>query len=98
MLAAPPKGGPADQKGMSSSDPPPELTPAPSKSEVSAGTSDLGWKLPLPPPPPALSEREPRNCTLLAMISTAWRLEPSCASHSRQSSRPSTATGRPLER
>jgi hypothetical protein len=35
---------------MSSSELPPELTPAPSKSEVSAGTSDLGWK-PLPPPP-----------------------------------------------
>ena len=82
---------------MSSSEPPPELTVAPSKSEVSAGTSDLAWK-PLPPPPFGLSEREPRNWTLLAMISTAWRLEPSCASHSRQSSRPSTATGRPLER
>ena len=83
---------------LASASRPPELTVAPSKSEVSAGTSELGWK-PLPSPPPlGLSEREPRNWTLLAMISTAWRLEPSWASHSRQSSRPSTATGRPLER
>src|SRR5215211_7310681 len=90
---------------MSSSEPPPLLTLAPSKSEVSAGTSELGWKpfppppvAPPPPPPLGLSERDPRNCTLFAMISTACRFDPSCASHSRQSSRPSTATGRPLER
>ena len=50
----------------------------------------VGWKpLPPPPPPPGLSEREPRNWTMSAMISTAWRFDPSCASHSRQSRRPS---------
>src|SRR5919106_792566 len=75
----------------------PEPTPAfsPSKSEVSAGTSEPWTPLPLC----GASPREPRNCTLLAIISTAWRLPlPSCASHSRQSRRPSTATGRPLDR
>ena len=50
------------------------------------------------PPPPSPSWRPPRNWTLSAMISTAWRLVPSWASHSRQSRRPSTATGRPLAR
>src|SRR5262245_12425074 len=50
------------------------------------------------PPSPPPSPRPPRNCTESAMISTAWRFEPSWASHSRQSSRPSTPTGRPLER
>src|SRR5690242_11988067 len=44
------------------------------------------------------SPRPPRNWTLSAMICTAWRFEPSCASHSRQSSRPSMPTGRPLLR
>jgi hypothetical protein len=37
----------------------------------------------------------PRNWMLSAMISIAWRLVPSF-SHSRHSSRPSMATGRPL--
>src|SRR5659263_384614 len=79
---------------MSSSPPPPPPPPpaaAPSKSEVSAGTSLLGLKPPLPLPPPEPS-REPRNWTELAMISTLCRLPPSLSSHSRQSSRPSTAT------
>src|ERR1700735_4589201 len=40
----------------------------------------------------------PRNCTVSATISTAWRLVSSAASHSRHSRRPSIATGRPLER
>jgi hypothetical protein len=56
---------------MSSSPLPPlpPLTPAPSKSEVSAGTSEVGWKPPpFPLPPLGLSPREPRNWTLLAMI------------------------------
>ena len=72
-------------------------TPAvsPSKSEVSAGTSDLGVK---PFAVRAAPSRLPRNWTESAMISTAWRLPPSSASHSRQSRRPWTATGRPLER
>src|SRR5271157_999666 len=39
-----------------------------------------------------------RNCTESAIMSTAWRLLPSWASHSRHSRRPSIATGRPLER
>ena len=44
-----------------------------------------------PPPPPSPSPRPPRNWTVSAMISTAWRFAPSCASHSRQSRRPSIA-------
>ena len=84
---------------MSSSDAPTAAGSGLSKSEVSAGTSDWALKrLPAAasPPPPS---RLPRNWTELAMIETAWRLpEPSFASHSRQSSRPSTATGRPLDR
>src|SRR5437588_8953386 len=77
------------QNGMSSSaEPPKSSLPA----VAAAGTN---WRSLSPPPPPS---RLPRNWTLSAMISTAWRLVPSCASHSRQSSRPSTPTGRPLER
>src|SRR6266498_1395731 len=48
--------------------------------------------------PPPVSPLLPRNCTVSAITSTAWRFEPSCASHSRHSSRPSTPTGRPFER
>src|SRR5215204_7436668 len=68
--------------------------PAFTKSDWSADTSDGGmyWDCPSP------SLRPPRNWTDSAMISTAWRFVPSCASHSRQSSRPSTPTGRPFER
>src|SRR5262245_5755218 len=78
---------PCHQKGMSSS----FALPKSAFSAVApAGTN---WRS-----PPSASPRLPRNWTLSAMISTAWRLEPSCASHSRQSSRPSTPTGRPLDR
>src|SRR4029453_963515 len=48
--------------------------------------------------PPSPSPRPPMNWTWSAMISTACRLVPSCASPSRQSRRPSTATARPFER
>jgi hypothetical protein len=50
------------------------------------------------PPPSSPSPRPPRNWTLSATISTASRFEPSCACHSRQSRRPSIATGLPFER
>src|SRR5215218_9913797 len=71
--------------------------PAGWKSRSSTGTSERGVK---PPPPPLLgpSSRPPRNWTASATISTLWRLLPSWASHSRHSRRPSSATGRPLER
>src|SRR4051794_29915484 len=71
--------------------------PAGWKSRSSTGTSERGVK---PPPPPldGPSSRPPRNCTASATISTLWRLLPSCASHSRHSRRPSSATGRPLAR
>src|SRR5688572_10671295 len=73
------------QKGMSSS-----AAAGKSASDLSAaGAND--WS---PPPSP----RPPRNCTESAITSTAWRLEPSWASHSRHSRRPSIATGRPLAR
>src|SRR5438094_3016690 len=76
------------QNGMSSSaDPVKSSLPA----VAAAGTN---WRSPSAPPSPRL----PRNWTVSAMISTAWRLVPSWASHSRQSRRPSTPTGRPLER
>src|SRR5829696_3056499 len=70
--------------------------PAGWKSRSSTGTSERGVK----PPPPLLgpSSRPPRNWTASATISTLWRLLPSRASHSRHSRRPSSATGRPLER
>src|SRR5262245_14480285 len=77
------------QKGMSSS----FALPKSAFSAVApAGTNCRS------PPPPSASPRLPRNWTLSAMISTAWRFVPSCASHSRQSRRPSTPTGRPFER
>src|SRR5918997_5552168 len=82
-----------DQNGMSSSDPP-GLAGAVWKSPVSAGTSLCGVKR----PPFSLPSREPRNWTESAMISTDWRLLPCWSCHSRHSSRPSTATGRPLAR
>ena len=47
-------------------------------------------------PPPSRAGRPPRNWTVSAMISTAWRFVPSCASHSRQSRRPSIADGAAL--
>jgi len=53
--------------------------PARTKSDWSALTSDEGmyW-------PPSLSPRLPRNWTLSAMISTAWRFWPLwLSSHSR---------------
>src|SRR4051794_27987928 len=79
--------------------PPPDVAPAGWKSRSSTGTSERGVKPELwPPPPMPLSSRLPRNCTASATISTLWRLVPSCAPHSRHSSRPSSATGRPLER
>src|SRR5919107_2608298 len=81
------------QNGMSSSDPP-ALAGAGSKSPVSAGTSPWGVNRPPFSPP----SREPRNWTESAMISTDCRLLPSLSCHSRHSSRPSTATGRPLAR
>src|SRR5215208_1896380 len=77
------------QKGMSSS------AAAVPKSAFSA-VAPLGTNCGCPPSAP--SGRPPRNWTLSAMISTAWRFVPSWASHSRQSSRPSTATGRPFAR
>src|SRR5215208_4031181 len=79
------------QNGMSSSDPP-ALAGAGSKSPVSAGTSLWGVKR----PPFSLPSREPRNWTESAMISTDWRLLPLSSCHSRHSSRPSIARGRPL--
>src|SRR5215207_9915073 len=73
-----------------------DAAPAGWKSRSSTGTSERGVKP--PPPPDGPSSRPPRNCTASATISTLWRLLPSCASHSRHSRRPSSATGRPLER
>src|SRR4249920_1487284 len=71
---------------------------APVNASTGSGLSSaLGRKLP-PPPPPSLSPREPRNWTVSATTSTFERLPPSCDSHSLHSSRPSIATGRPLER
>src|SRR4051812_8463331 len=81
------------QNGMSSS--PVLPAGALAKSAVSAGTSDCGVNRPPLSPPPS---REPRNWTESAMISIDWRLFPCLSSHSRQSRRPSTASGRPFER
>src|SRR5205085_7501819 len=78
------------QKGMSSSAP--AAKSAFSVCAAAPAGTNCGW------PPPSASPRLPRNWTLSAMISTAWRFVPSWASHSRHSSRPSTATGRPLAR
>src|SRR5437868_14979425 len=79
---------------MSSSAPPPAVP----KSALDSAAAAAGTNWLLPPPPPSPPSRLPRNWTLSAMISTAWRLVPSCASDSRQSRRPSIATGRPLAR
>ena len=71
-------------------------------SSAAAGKSALSGAAPAgtnwlpPPPPPSPSPRLPRNWTLSATISTASRFAPSCASHSRQSSRPSIADGAAL--
>src|ERR1035441_1444866 len=62
---------------------------APTPAATSSPLSSLDAPFPLP---------LPRNCTESAMMSTAWRLLPSWASHSRHSRRPSIATGRPFER
>src|SRR6266576_5359843 len=78
------------QKGMSSSAP--AAKSAFSVCAAAPAGTNCGW------PPPSPSLRLPRNWTLSAIISTACRFVPSCASHSRHSSRPSTATGRPLAR
>src|SRR3954464_7465506 len=83
-----------DQNGMSSSAELPTGAAACWKSPVSAGTSLLGVKRPPFSPP----SRDPRNWTESAMISMDWRLLPSLSCHSRHSSRPSTATGRPFWR
>src|SRR5207249_4688706 len=65
------------------------------KSALSCCAAPAGTNWLLPPPSP--SPRLPRNWTLSAMICTACRLpEPSVASHSRQSSRPSMPTGLPF--
>src|SRR3954464_2531116 len=79
------------QNGMSSSV---VAAEALAKSPVSAGTSVCGVKR----PPFSAPSRDPRNWTESAMISTAWRLFPSLSSHSRHSSRPSSAIGRPFDR
>src|SRR6516164_366462 len=60
------------------------------------GAAGTNWLPPPPSSPP--SPRPPRNWTLSATISTDSRLPPSCACHSRQSRRPSIATGLPLDR
>jgi len=70
--------------------------PAGWKSLSLTGTSERGVNP--PPPPPGPSSRLERNWTASAMISTDWRLLPSLSCHSRHSSRPSSATGRPLAR
>src|SRR5437763_6171518 len=75
---------------MSSSAPP---VPKSAFSVCAAAPAGTNWFW-----PPSASPRLPRNWTLSAMISTACRFVPSWASHSRHSRRPSTATGRPLER
>src|SRR5215217_758411 len=72
----------------------PAGAPAGWKSLSLTGTSDRGVK----PPPPGASSRLLRNWTASAMISTDWRLLPSLSCHSRHSRRPSSATGRPLDR
>jgi hypothetical protein len=86
---------------MSSSagaDEPPAGAPAGWKSRLSTGTSERGVKPPSEPPP-ASSRPLERNCTESAMMSIDWRVpDPSLASHSRHSRRPSTAIGRPLAR
>src|ERR671933_2241349 len=76
-------------------DDPPPPAGAVAKSFVSTGMSERGVK---PLPPPASSRGLERNWTASAMMSTPWRLLPSLSCHSRHSRRPSTATGRPLER
>src|ERR671934_179289 len=70
---------------MSSSAP-----PAPKSAVSLAAVAAAGTNCGSPTPPPS---RLPRNWTLSAMISTACRFVPSCASHSRQSRRPSTPNG-----
>src|SRR3954470_3356062 len=79
--------------------PPPPPTGAGAKSSVETGMS-LWAEKPLPPPlpPPLKPSGLERNWMLSAMMSTDWRLLPCWSCHSRHSSRPSTATGRPFER
>src|SRR5437763_750775 len=79
------------QNGMSSS-------VAAGKSAVDSAPAPAGTNWLPPPKSPPPSPRLPRNCTDSATISTDSRLPPSCPCHSRQSSRPSTATGRPFDR